>query len=107
MGFDAPPQRTFGGDQYRIRSDLEGRDTERVEMGVPGGLGGEEIARLLNRIGISTGNGHAWTRQRVCVFRHRHEIGRYHDGEWVERGEITLEEAAKINNPASVELTHA
>jgi hypothetical protein len=36
MGFEAPPQRTFGGDQYRIRSDLEGRDAERVEMGVPG-----------------------------------------------------------------------
>jgi hypothetical protein len=55
-----------------------------------------EIARLLNRIGISTGNGHAWTRHRVCVFRHRYEIARYHDGEWAERGEITLEEAAKI-----------
>jgi hypothetical protein len=55
-----------------------------------------EIARLLNRIGISTGNGHAWTRHRVCVFRHRHEIARYRDGEWAERGEITLEEAAKI-----------
>jgi hypothetical protein len=55
-----------------------------------------EIARLLIRIGISTGNDHAWTRQRVCVFRHRHEIARYHDGEWAERSEITLEEAAKI-----------
>ena len=55
-----------------------------------------EIARLLNRIGILTGNGHAWTRHRVCVFRHRHEIARYRDGEWAERGEITLEEAAKI-----------
>jgi hypothetical protein len=29
-------------------------------------------------------------------FRHRHEIARYRDGEWAERGEITLEEAAKI-----------
>jgi hypothetical protein len=55
-----------------------------------------EIARLLNRIGIATGQGHAWTQQRVCNFRHHHEIALYRDGEWAERGEITLEEAAKI-----------
>jgi DNA invertase Pin-like site-specific DNA recombinase len=55
-----------------------------------------QIARLLNRIGIATGYGHAWTQQRVCSFRYHHEIARYRDGEWAERGEITLEEAAKI-----------
>jgi DNA invertase Pin-like site-specific DNA recombinase len=55
-----------------------------------------QIARLLNRIGIATGYGHAWTKQRVCSFRYHHEIARYRDGEWAERGEIRLEEAAKI-----------
>jgi hypothetical protein len=55
-----------------------------------------QIARLLNRIGVATGHGHAWTQQRVCNFRYHHEIARYCDGEWAERGEITLEEAAKI-----------
>jgi len=29
-------------------------------------------------------------------FRHRREIARYRDGERAERGEITLEDAAKI-----------
>jgi DNA invertase Pin-like site-specific DNA recombinase len=55
-----------------------------------------QIARLLNRIGVATGHGHAWTQQRVCNFRYHHEIARYCDGEWADRGEITLEEAAKI-----------
>jgi excisionase family DNA binding protein len=55
-----------------------------------------QIASLLNRIGIATGTGHAWTQQRVGSFRHYHEIARYRDGEWAERGEITLQEAAKL-----------
>jgi hypothetical protein len=37
---------TFGGDQYR---DLEGRDAERVEMGVPGGLVGEISVGMLEK----------------------------------------------------------
>jgi DNA invertase Pin-like site-specific DNA recombinase len=55
-----------------------------------------QIARLLNRIGNPTGYGYAWTQQRVCSLRNHHEIAPYRDGEWAERGEITLEEAAKI-----------
>jgi hypothetical protein len=55
-----------------------------------------QIARLLNRIGIETGHGNAWTQERVRGFRHHHEIAGYRDGEWAERGEITLETAAKI-----------
>jgi Recombinase/Recombinase zinc beta ribbon domain len=55
-----------------------------------------QIARLLNRIGTATGHGNAWTQQRVRSFRHHHEIAGYRDGEWAERGEITLEAAAKI-----------
>jgi hypothetical protein len=55
-----------------------------------------QIARLLNRIGVETGHGNAWTQERVRGFRNHHEIAGYRDGEWAERGEVTLETAAKI-----------
>lgn len=55
-----------------------------------------QIARLLNRIGVETGYGNAWTLERVRGFRHHHEIAGYRDGEWAERGEISLEAAANI-----------
>jgi DNA invertase Pin-like site-specific DNA recombinase len=55
-----------------------------------------QIARLLNRLGVETGHGNAWTQERVCGFRNHHKIAGYRDGEWAERGEITLETAAKI-----------
>jgi len=55
-----------------------------------------QIARLLNRIGVATGYGNAWTQERVRGFRNHHQIAGYRDGEWAERGEITLEAAAKI-----------
>src|SRR5580693_7816652 len=38
----------------------------------------------------------AWTQERVRGFRNHHEIAGHRDGEWAERGEITLEAAAKI-----------
>ena len=55
-----------------------------------------QIARLLNRIGVATGYGNAWTQERVRGFRNHHAITGYRDGEWADRGEITLEAAAKI-----------
>jgi DNA invertase Pin-like site-specific DNA recombinase len=55
-----------------------------------------QIARLLNRIGVATGHGNAWTQKRVRGFRDHYEIAGYREGEWAERGEITLEAAAKI-----------
>ena len=48
-----------------------------------------QIARLLNRIGVATGYGNAWTQERVRGFRYHHEIAYYRDGEWAERGEIS------------------
>jgi DNA invertase Pin-like site-specific DNA recombinase len=56
----------------------------------------KQIARLLNRAGKPTGRGNGWTEVRVRSFRHHHEIAVYRPGEWSERGEITLEAAAKI-----------
>jgi DNA invertase Pin-like site-specific DNA recombinase len=55
-----------------------------------------QIARLLNRAGKPTGRGNGWTERRVCTFRNDHEIAVYREGEWAERGEITLEAAAQI-----------
>jgi hypothetical protein len=55
-----------------------------------------QIARLLNRIGVATGYGNAWTQERVRGFRYHHGIACYRDGEWAERGEISLEGAARI-----------
>ncbi len=55
-----------------------------------------EIARLLNRRGKPTGHGNGWTEKRVCSFRSHNKITCYRDGEWAERGELTLDAAAKI-----------
>jgi DNA invertase Pin-like site-specific DNA recombinase len=55
-----------------------------------------QIARLLNRSGRPTGYGNGWTEQRARGFRKHHDIARYRDGEWSERGEVTLDAAAQI-----------
>ena len=56
----------------------------------------QQIARLFNRAGKPTGRGNGWTKTRVCSFRSHHGIAVYRDGEWAERGEMTLEAAARI-----------
>jgi DNA invertase Pin-like site-specific DNA recombinase len=56
----------------------------------------QQIARLLNRAGKPTGRGNGWTEERVRSFRGYHDIAVYREGEWAERGEITLEAAAQI-----------
>jgi excisionase family DNA binding protein len=53
------------------------------------------IAAVLNRSGRRTGKGHTWTEGRVRSFRTDHHIQAYREGERAERGECTLEEAAK------------
>ena len=53
-------------------------------------------ARLLNRTGVETGHANAWTQDRVRGFRNHHDIAVFRDSEWAERGEITLEAAAKL-----------
>jgi hypothetical protein len=56
----------------------------------------QQIARLLNRAGKPTGRGNGWTMARVRSFRHHHGIAVHREGEWAERGEITLEATAQI-----------
>lgn len=62
------------------------------------------IAGMLNRMGKRTGRSNGWTQSRVRGFRNAHDIAVYRDGEWAERGEVTLTEAASILNlsPATV-----
>lgn len=56
------------------------------------------IAAILNRAGKSTGRDNGWTQSRVCTFRSHHGIAVYRDGERLDRGELTLAEAAtKLN----------
>ncbi len=53
------------------------------------------IAAILNRCGKRTGKGNSWTESRVRSHRSAHSIAVYRDGEMAERGELTLEEAAR------------
>ena len=96
-----------GGDhtelQVKQRLNAAGRHNPRIPDGTIALMSelarlmpDRQIARLLNRIGVETGHGNAWTLERVRGFRKHHEIEGYRDGEWAERGEITLEAAAKI-----------
>ena len=54
------------------------------------------IAAALNRMGKTTGKGNSWTRSRVVSLRNDHDIAVYREGERVERGEATLDEAAEM-----------
>jgi len=56
----------------------------------------QAIAAVLNRAGKTTGRGNGWTRSRVRLLRCHRKIPAYRDGERVERGETTLDEAAEI-----------
>jgi DNA invertase Pin-like site-specific DNA recombinase len=56
------------------------------------------IAGMLNRTGKRTGRLNGWTQSRVRGFRNTHAIAVHRDGEWAERGEITLTETASMLN---------
>src|SRR5258707_2159926 len=56
----------------------------------------QQNPRLLNPAGKPTGRGNGWTKARVCSFRSHHGIAVYREGEWADRGEISLEAAAQI-----------
>src|SRR5271165_103042 len=96
-----------GGDhtalQIKLRLNAAGRhhwpppeDTIALVRELARLMPDRQIARLLNRSGKSTGYGNGWTEQRVRGFRNHHDIAIYRDGEWAERGEITLDAAAQI-----------
>jgi DNA invertase Pin-like site-specific DNA recombinase len=96
-----------GGDhtalQVKLRLNAAGRprwvqpeDTIALVRELARLMPDRQIARLLNRSGKPTGHGNGWTEQRVRGFRKHHHIEVYRGGEWAERGEITLDAAARI-----------
>ena len=96
-----------GGDhtalQVKLRLNAAGRhhwpppgDTIALVRELARLMPDRQIARLLNRSGKPTGYGNGWTEQRVRGFRKHHGIAVYRDGEWAERGEITLDATAQM-----------
>lgn len=78
--------------QHRWSSDADVRDLIRAlaRQQVDGG-----IAATLNRLGKRTGRGNPWTEARVRSFRSEHHVPAHRPGEMAERGELTLEDAAR------------
>jgi excisionase family DNA binding protein len=94
-----------GGDHTRllVRKNRAGQtrwatDVEVVDLvrALARQMPDETIAAVLNRSGKSTGHGNSWTRGRICSLRHQYDIATYREGERIERGEVTLEEAAAV-----------
>jgi excisionase family DNA binding protein len=99
--------RWIGGDHtpLRVRKNRAGQhrwgtDADVVELvtALARQLPDKAIAPILNRAGKKTGRGNGWTQSRVCVLRNHRGIPSYRDGERAERGEVTMEEAAKVLN---------
>ena len=97
--------RWAGGDHtpLRVRKNRAGQhrwgtDADVVELVtvLARQMPDQAIAAVLNRAGKRTGRGNSWTRARVCVLRNHRRIAPYREGERAERGELTLEEAAKV-----------
>ncbi|HEY5658082.1 MAG TPA: helix-turn-helix domain-containing protein, partial [Myxococcota bacterium] len=78
--------------EHRWKTDVEiGKIIEDLARLMPD----SRIAALLNRADKRTAKGHRWTRNHVCVFRNKHGIAVYQEGERQARRELTLEEAAE------------
>ena len=82
-----------GHNRYTAPEDLVSliRDLARVQPD-------QFIAAILNRIGRRTAYGHSWTAGRVASFRNGYQIPVYEEGERLARGELTMEEAARMLN---------
>ena len=96
-----------GGDHTRltVRKNRKGQTRWSVEPETVGLIRAcarlmpdKAIAGMLNRTGKRTGRLNGWTQSRVRSFRNTHGIAVYRDGEWAERGEVTLIEAARMLN---------
>jgi len=71
-------------------------DVQRLIEQLARQLNDAGIAALLNRLGHRTAKGHTWTEMRVRSYRGDHGIAVYREGEREQRGEVTLEQAAKV-----------
>jgi len=79
--------------QNRWKTDVE---TVQLVRELARMLPDHSIAPVLNRLGIRSAKGYSWTQLRVRNFRSVHQIAVYREGEWAERGEMTLEAVAQI-----------
>lgn len=78
--------------EHRWKTDV---GTEQLIASLSRQMPDFSIAALLNRLGKRTAKGHTWTDARIRTFRSERRIAVYRDGERAERGELTLNEAAK------------
>jgi len=92
-----------GGDHtaLRVKKNAAGRhrwtvaeETETLICELARLMPDKAIAAILNRAGKPTGRNNGWTQNRVCTFRNHRGIEVYRDGERLQRGELTLDEAA-------------
>ena len=100
-----------GGDHtaLRVRKNATGRhrwtvaeETDVLIRELARLMPDKTIAALLNRAGKPTGRNNGWTQNRVCTFRNHRGIEVYRDGERLQRGEMTLEEAADRLNVSTM-----
>jgi excisionase family DNA binding protein len=78
--------------EHRWKTDAS---TEQLIAALSRQMPDFSIAALLNRLGIRSSKGHTWTEERIRSFRSAHRIAVYRRGERAERGEFTLNEAAR------------
>ena len=100
-----------GGDHtaLRVKKNAVGRhrwtvaeETEVLIRELARLMPDKAIAALLNRAGKPTGRNNGWTQNRVCTFRNHRGIEVYRDGERLQRGELTLGEAADRLNVSTM-----
>jgi DNA invertase Pin-like site-specific DNA recombinase len=85
------PRNRIGQHRWSVATDVVALVTVLARQ-----MPDQAIAAVLNRAGKTTGKGHGWTRSRVCSLRNHRQIAPYREGERALRGEVTLEDAAKI-----------
>ena len=85
------PRNRIGQHRWSVDTDIVALVTVLARQ-----MPDQAIAAVLNRAGRTTGKGHGWTRSRVCSLRNHRQIAPYREGERALRGEVTLEDAAKI-----------
>jgi DNA invertase Pin-like site-specific DNA recombinase len=84
------PKNRIGQHRWTTPSDVHNLIQQLARQ-----LNDASIASLLNRLGHRSGKGHTWTEMRVRSYRNDHDIAVYIEGEREQRGEVTLEQAAK------------
>ncbi|MFQ5605718.1 MAG: recombinase family protein [bacterium] len=91
--------------QYHIRRRKKGErqshlhpDTEQTVRKLAEVVSDQDIARIFNRLKLTTASGKSWTAGRVQSFRHKHGIPAFHAAEYEKRGLVNLQQAAKLLN---------